>query len=597
MFKYGSQNSLHLLWVNLAQNQRYRPYVETRDIHEFLQRAEQEGAHFLTTVLPLLGKALDAYHSSQSWTPPVQFKLDCSSIPIFLGKAIKLALVGDSLAVDCVRQLSYVFYKLEMTHDPRTVDDCLNQFILVDRGVGSSLGDSQDRILQIHLEKMRRLIARVLCNADPRVIRPNHGGGATACHTTNWEKWHKLRYYKKLDDFFPYSDYFFYSPTHLVDRLGILEESRESCPQARICLVPKDSRGPRIISCEPAELMYIQQGLMRLLYETIEAHPLTSGQINFTDQSINRELARSSSIDDTLATLDLKDASDRVSLKLVELVFPPIWTDALKACRSESTKLPNGKIVELNKFAPMGSSCCFPVEALVFWASAQASIHTAHGIARGGNRVYVYGDDIITAKENFDAVVEGYTKIGLLTNLSKSFKEGPFRESCGGDYHNGYDVTPVRVRKSLSGQGTGLMTCADLCNEIIVKFGYEDARLCVSVIEHAIGYVYPRTDLPYPGSILSSVECASNSVFFKRRWNFNLQRFEHRIRSVNCRVSTKQLPEWEELLRKELSRGRSLTSNQDKYQNPLVIMDSVLKPGEYTEPRSVIETWTWSWLG
>jgi len=350
-----------------------------------------------------------------------------------------------------------------------------------------------------------------------------------------------------------------------------------------------------VISCEPAELMYIQQGLMRLLYETIETQPLTAGQVNFTDQTINRKLAERGSRDGGLCTIDLSDASDRVSLDLVRRVFPPNWVRCLEACRSEETILPDQSIVKLNKFAPMGSSCCFPVEALVFWACAQAAIDTRRGVRplqSGLNHVYVYGDDIITDSFYYESVVEGLELVGLKVNKSKSYAKGPFRESCGGDFHNGMDVTPVRVRKFFSSQGTGLATTADLFNSLLNKFGCSALPL-IRDLECEVGYVYPRTMIDLPMSIRFSPG-ASNDVFFRRRWNKNLQRLEHRTMTLVSEVLTKHPPNWGELLRKELSRG---LPSAGKYQNPLAIVNSVLEPGQYADTHTVRKQWVWTWLG
>jgi len=607
----GNLKSLHLLWVNLARNQRYRPYVTERDIETFSKRVANEGLSFLTTTLPELGKALDRFHANPwQWKYPAGFKpadfcvqvevpfgvdliINHYQVPLFLNSAFQSALKGDSVAVDCVRQLSYIFYKLEVDYDEELRKQFLVNFRKIDHDLATAINIEDNYVLSI-VAVARRLVGRILCNEDPLDIRPRHGSGATACHTKNWDKYHSLRYFRKLDDVYPYSDYFFYSATHLADELQSLEEiANESVPRARVCLVPKDSRGPRVISCEPAELMFIQQGLMRRLYAILETHPLTRGQINFVDQGINRELAREASIDDSNATLDLSDASDRVSLQLVRYLFPEPWLRCLEACRSEETALPDGEIVKLNKFAPMGSSCCFPVEALCFWAIAQATLHIL-GYSNE-SPVYVYGDDIIIPSYCYDEVVRGLTLVGLKVNEHKSYKSGPFRESCGGDYHNGYDVTPVRVRKALTSKSTGIVTNADLANSFIAKFGYENSLSIISVIETCVGYQYPRSERPIPGTLRTSPG-ASNSVFFQVRRNRDYQRIEHRILGLSSKVLTKHLPDWGELLRKELTRG-SVDDTSGKYENPLSIMDSKLDPGQYTDPRSVRKTWQWVWLG
>lgn len=588
----GSLKSLLPLWENLARNRRYRTFIEDEDISTFNKRTKNEGLSFLTTVLPRLGKALDNFHATTTWKCPQGFISDEDDIPLFLGKAIRLALDGNSRAVDSVRQLSYLFYKLEVDYSDELVDEFLRNFIETDHsliGVPDVFNPETGRILR----RMNLTIRRILCNADPLDIRPCHGGGATACRTPNWDKWHELRYFTKLDAVYSYPEYFFYSPSHLVDELRRLKESQESVPRARVCLVPKDSRGPRVISCEPAELMYIQQGIMRKLYDVLENHPITRGQLNFTDQTINREMARLGSITDQFATLDLSEASDRVSLNLIRNVFPANWVEALEACRSEETILPSGEVIKLNKFAPMGSSCCFPVEALVFWACADAVRHEVDPYNE--DPIFVYGDDIIVPTAIAESIVRGLELIGLIVNKAKSFMKGPFRESCGGDFHLGEDVTPVRVRKFFSLSGTGLATSADFCNELLQKFGEADSKLLIDFIEDQLGYVFPRTDLPLPGTIRLHPS-ASNDVFYRRRWNKDLQRWEHRVLALTRNVLTKRSPNWGELLRKELQR-EDVGGTAGKYQHWTKVVDANLQPGQYADPHSVRNVWTWIWLG
>jgi hypothetical protein len=652
--------SLGLFWAYLAKHPRYAPYVEQADLSVFADRAQHEGLSFLTVVLPLLGKAIDRFHSTQEWSPPSEFALDADLNPKFLGKAIKAARKGDSVAVDCVRQLSYVFYKLEVDYDDALVESFLSQFRNTDRDLDSwesvlspiplncdttpetalLVVAPEGRLLADHLDLMGRIIGNVLRKADPLDIRPTHGSGATACRTKNWDKWHCLRYYPKLDQVFPYADFFFYNFSHLVDELEKLEEASESVAMARVVLVPKDSRGPRVISCEPAELMYIQQGLMRKLYQTLETHYLTNGRINFTDQSVNKELARLGSLNDDpitgYATLDMKDASDRVSLKLVQRVFPERWVEALEACRSEFTMLPDKTVIKLNKFAPMGSACCFPVEALVFWASAMATQIRVHEQSKElGDRkrhkdvgdyfkhlrdVYVYGDDIILAPELAAEVIGDLEKIGLLVNRTKSFTKGPFRESCGGDYHHGYDVTPIRYRKELSKSCTGIAAGSDLINSLVTKFGSLDTDFIIELVKHIefeVGYHYPVTPLGIPCTIFATPENSAkwvktyfsddfkrvvsvytdpkNDYLFAKRFNKELQRYEYRILQLSTRQLRRREPTWCELLRKELTGG--LSSNATGEVPAWIKVQEKADPGMYAASHSARAKWAWVWLG
>lgn len=589
MYNHGHLKSLRLFWTILARNHRYRDYVSEKDIEVFEKRSQNEGLTFLTTTLPNIGKALDVFHATTVWEAPKQFICDGNGIPTFLGMPIKLALEGNSLAVELIRQLSFLFYKLEVDYNGDTVERFLAQFINTDRDLAEVYDPRGKSTTQDQIASMRRIIQRILCNTNPKDIRPCHGSGATACRTVNSDKWHQLRYYPKLDATYSYSDYFFYSHTHLADEMQKLENSKESVPMARVVLVPKDSRGPRIISCEPAELMFIQQGIMKLMYDVLENHTMTRGQLNFVDQSVNQRLAQEGSISDTWSTIDLTDASDRVSLRLVRDVFPPSWFECLTACRSESTLLPDGSIVKLNKFAPMGSSCCFPVEALVFWASAQATI----GRLGFKSPSYVYGDDIIIAKEFSEAVMDDLELVGLKVNRLKSFTKGPFRESCGGEYHYGNDVTPIRIRKAFGTSSTCIATGSDLANSLIAKLGYADAKPLIDLIEKENGYVYPRTELCIPNTVRHG-SCASNDAFFKRRWNTAYQRFEHRVLLISTESLDLREPTWSELLRKELStEHKSSTAVIPKWVKPQKVMD----PGEYAVAHSARCKWAWVWLG
>jgi hypothetical protein len=233
----------------------------------------------------------------------------------------------------------------------------------------------------------------------------------------------------------------FVNADHLCDTLHEFARVEEKESDAQVVLVPKDSRGPRVISCEPLENQWLQQGIMRKLVSWIERHPLTRNDIRFTDQEPNRMAAIAGSYHGQLATLDLKEASDRVSVWLVEQLFPEPLLGALLATRSLATRLPDGEVLPLAKFAPMGSACCFPVLATCVWALLRAGSAGADG-----KTVFVYGDDVIVETAEAEHAIEQLETFGLHVNRDKSCTSGLFRESCGMDAYNGVNVTPVRFR-------------------------------------------------------------------------------------------------------------------------------------------------------
>jgi hypothetical protein len=163
-----------------------------------------------------------------------------------------------------------------------------------------------------------------------------------------------------------------------------------------------------------------------------------------------------------LATLDLKDASDRLRLDVVQRLFPRNWADALTACRSGRTELPDGRLVTLSKHAPMGSAVCFPVMALTIWA-----LLTAIAPRHARKDILVYGDDIVVPSFMAADATRVLEAVGLRININKSFSKGPFRESCGEEFVYGCRVTPVRLRMNLDDDTESLMSAMAFNNNML----------------------------------------------------------------------------------------------------------------------------------
>lgn len=226
---------------------------------------------------------------------------------------------------------------------------------------------------------------------------------------------------------------------------------------SRVVFVPKTCKGPRTIAVEGTANQFVQQGIKEMLYRSIESGSFTAGRINFADQDTNKYLARKSSLDKSLATVDLSDASDRVLTGLVSrlLRVNPFFHDLVMSCRSTHAVLPSGEIKQLNKFASMGSALCFPMEALVFYTILIAYMHRLHGVHKPsantmkalGSKLFVYGDDLIVPSHALEGICATLHRFGLKVNKAKTFVNSHFRESCGGEYLRGIDVTPVYLRE------------------------------------------------------------------------------------------------------------------------------------------------------
>lgn len=264
--------------------------------------------------------------------------------------------------------------------------------------------------------------------------------------------------------------------------------------------VPKDSRGPRTIVREPASLLRVQMSYNKFASKTLER--LTSYRINFASQETNRLLARESSITREYATLDLSSASDRVSYRVICHIFrysPLIrfFTTSTRTCR-----LSKGRTITLNKLSGMGSGLTFPTMSLLIYLSIVRSIvNTGVSYKRAMRDVYVYGDDIILPSMYYDIAVKSLEKVGLCVNTEKSFRSSHFRESCGGDYYDGIDVTPVRLKLANSSlyYNRGCIyfgnKCRDFfllslerhCRELIKAGLYRLANYYYNIIESHVG--------------------------------------------------------------------------------------------------------------
>lgn len=263
-----------------------------------------------------------------------------------------------------------------------------------------------------------------------------------------------------------------------IDYLGIqfgfsvFDNGRQLDRCSRTNFVPKSYSSYRTVSSEPATLMWYQEGINDGLNWYIQQgrHPL-SRRFRREDQVPNRLLAQEGSmlLNESYATIDLSHASDSISLELFKAWFidSAIYPLAFLV-RSDRTLLPTGEVIPLRKWAPMGTALTFTIEVIVFAAITETAIRKC-----GGNpdqsRYRVYGDDIVVERQYYDAVVSELILNGFTPNEEKSFKGmGPlrFRESCGGFYLNGYDVTPVMISRKFPGYGGAITTWIDSAKDL-----------------------------------------------------------------------------------------------------------------------------------
>lgn len=578
--KNGDHNSLERdLYFSLIESLVEHDYVDLwsselnrkRDLGEIRSRVNREGLTFLTKALPSLGKALDrALSTNTPLETPVGFKTYKSTrLPVFLREPFKcifddsgeLLPSASARSVAGLRQLTLMFYKLNLPYAYEDSKRVLDGFVECDESLSPLWG--VDFSVDPILRRARGLISSVLGSVDPTHITPRHGTGAVATRERVLEKSKFSRIYSTVEAKYPFTEYFRFTLQHTCDTLDEIQRLEMiSEPSARVCLVPKDSRGPRIISMEPLEIQWLQQGLMTPVVRAIGKHQLTKGRVNFADQEVNRRLALEGSVSDLTVTLDMKEASDRVSLPLVQYLFGGTrLLEGLMATRSTQTVLPDGRIVKMNKFAPMGSALCFPVESLVFWAICCSVLWTGYGYSKheAAAQIHVFGDDLIVPKQHWVAISDKLRDVHLLINQEKCCVAKHFRESCGMDAFKGLEVTPVRIKRRITGALhewlPAYVEISNLCErrglhraahtiETAVRQGLEESGYSKGIV--------PYTDEPC--GVLSFVRPYAsnkyNKVFGAQfRYNRKLQRGEVRGLQVRDKKLKPTYDGYDELLR------------------------------------------------
>jgi hypothetical protein len=218
----------------------------------------------------------------------------------------------------------------------------------------------------------------------------------------------------------------------------------------KLTLVPKTFKSLRAIMPNTTIGSYMSYGLGEIIRKRLKR----KGYDIATLQERHKYLARSASQHGLAVTADLSSASDSITRALVKRIFPPDWFDILDRSRIGSVLLPNGNTIVSETFCTMGIGYTFPLQTLVFLALLKG-IETImfHGLDR--RTISVYGDDLIYSSRMHTEVVLHFQRIGFVINLDKTFHEGNFRESCGGDYYHGVDVRPFQPRNgsaSVSGK-------------------------------------------------------------------------------------------------------------------------------------------------
>jgi hypothetical protein len=556
-------------------------------VSDILSELRHRGPRVLLIHLPEVGKMFDkGLSSSFDWAG-----FSSSDHTRFSRRSLKHVMydvfddVGrtrDEITADdifFVRQFLYLFKKYSIDCPFETTKETVNDFVKIDQGLREPSGSWNsdhwypgthgfcgDPVLSgshPRAEKLWRTVDHVfgsivpMHEVDRLRVRPRHGPGAVADMKTGGDKYLFPFWPSKLESQFPFVAFGQHrEDLHITEEMTSTVSRRE--PPARLIAVPKTFKGPRLIASEPIAHQFLQQGLMVWLREHLS--PYLRNSIDFSNQEKSRLAALEASRRGDLATVDLSSASDRLSCWTVEraLASNQSLLECLHAVRTrciiDATGTAPDLSLQMRKFAAQGSAVTFPIQTLIYTGLSIAAClfyenlkPTGRNIRRVGEKIRVFGDDIIIPRKCVPILTLMLDSLQLKVNGHKTHTSGSFRESCGMDGWRGHDVTPVYLQAcewntspekiqswydvSNNAHKKGLWVLADaLTSSIPNKFRKK------SLIAHSEG----------DGLRLFSF-CRGFSTQAQCRYSQHLHRDEYRVFTIRSLVHKKGRRSWNDL--------------------------------------------------
>jgi len=507
--------SLIVLWSTLANEFAKRCCTSaTRDIETVSSRVEHEGISFLTISLASFGKdfqkSLDQGIVDRNLFHGFSWQ---AGLPRFMGGFLDrvfdrgsgvLVHDPDVEAILAVRQLSLLFSKILLPCTSARERDAMSGYVNCDREVKENDAILTESDYSDFVRIANLLFRPVFSSLDQQIydeeVVPKHGPGATADKLLGNQKYQNRTWTHRLQEVFSVENFLYPNARYVhEDDVTFLDPGSEL--PVKVISVPKTLKSPRIIAVEPSYVQYAQQAILEPLVLGLESDSILKNFLGFTDQGPNQTMAKEGSELGHTATLDLSDASDRVSNQLVRRMvgsFPSLLK-GLESTRSRRADVPGEGVIRLAKYASMGSALCFPVEAMVFLTLVflgiereQSTRFTSRSdFLRFTGRVRVYGDDLIVPIDNVESVIQSLEHFGARVGSSKSFWIGRFRESCGKEYYEGQDVSIVKLRRVFPASlqdGPGCISMVSFRNQLYKAGCWETVKYIDSICWKVLRY-------------------------------------------------------------------------------------------------------------
>ena len=566
-----------------------------RDLSRLTSLSIEHGDSVFTLLLPAIGKQLDAA-LDRGFLPllglPLAGRVNTRTViprlfsgiwlkvfdihgclrqefdPTFVLILRQLLFIGAKLRIDCtpsaVFRTTKEFFDVESKITPAPPPWRGNGIDLPQSGVGSLLDlhptecdqpslfetDDAERSLLGLCQRVADRVSSSFGEFLPQDWSFRHGPGATAeAPRGRGYKYSFPAWCNRLEAIFPYWEYGVPNSAVLLESYTVEDGIPESAyppsseGASRLIAVPKTQKGPRLIAAEPTANQWAQQCIADFLTAKIaEDARLPAGRrtlsasLDFRDQSKNGRLALESSRTAAYATVDLKEASDRLSCWLVQRLWRKNYSvlGAMIASRTRfllnSVDKKQPAITELRKFATMGSALTFPIQSIAFFVlSISAGLYTRKLDAKHWKtlckEVRVFGDDIIVPRDWLENLVHLLHMVGLKENPQKTFGGSNFRESCGVDAFRGYDVTPVKIKAFPTESRPGTVVSAiDTANNLFLRGLWHASKAYRSLVPPALS---SRILTVRTGSgVWGDQSFVGSDVPSRKRWNDDLHRYE-----------------------------------------------------------------------
>jgi len=211
----------------------------------------------------------------------------------------------------------------------------------------------------------------------------------------------------------------------------------------------------------------------------------------------------------------------------------------------------------------MGSACTFPVQSYVFaFLAIGATLHsrgmpvTIKTVRQISQEVRVFGDDIIVPIDGWEPLQGLLSYLGLKVNLTKTYENGNFRESCGFDGFDGHDVTPkyFKAYPEVS-RPESIISTVEVHNNFLTG-GYGNTAAWIKSRLLSLKR-FRFMNVPVGSGFFGWLDLfVDGNDHLHRRWNAHLQRVEIRA-DIPTGKTVRILPERDSLLHQYFTVARS----------------------------------------